>query len=792
MSYNIANSTTRITGMYSGFDTDQLISDLMKVENQKVDTYKQKKQYLEWQQESYREIISSLREFEDKYFSYSNPTTNLLSNSTFNGYVANMINEYDERYIEISSASSALTGNYTISNISLAKSARAEGTTISSGSIESGSLAAFPTISSANDNNKITVSLNGASKEITIDDGIADINSLKANLQTKIDAEFGSGKITVGVNGDKLTFATVLATDKVKVDYAYNEGYGLFGSKIGSNKVIDNQNNKFEVTLDGTTQTITLTPNTYATSSDLQDEIQNQIDAAFGAGNIRVVDSNSTLSLKAIDGTKNATSADWKGWDTFVVNDTGNTVDGSNDTFTVTLDGTDYDITLTQKDYTQSELVSAIQSKVDSSKVLVTVDNATGNLRFEALSGKSLSTDKVENGGLQALNLDSVNNSNKIDLTSNLTDIKDNFATPLVPGAGDIIEFTINGESFSFDGASTSINEIISSVNSNENADVRMMYDEITDKIVIESKDTGATSKVEITDVNGNFMQAIGLNGTSQSGSDASITIDDGNGPQTISRPSNEFTVNGISYDLKEDYAGDVSFRVEGDSDELYDKINEFVEDYNKIIEDINEKLNEEKYYDYDPLTEEQKDEMSEKEIEQWEEKAKSGILKGDSTLRSLVNNMRSIMYESVDGTALYEIGITTSSNYKDAGKLVIDENKLREAIEDNPDEIANLFAKEDEGIANKLYDVLEENVSIKTNSNGQKGFLLEKAGMSGDRTVNSNTISTQISDYDDMIADMLVDLVAKEDYYYSMFAKMESALAKMQSQSSFFTGQMG
>ncbi len=792
MSYYVGSTTTRITGMYSGFDTDQLVKDLIKSESMKVDKYKQQKQYLEWQQESYRDIIASLKEFESKYFNYSSPATNLLSSSTFNGYVANMGSTDDERYIEISSALGAVTGNYTISNVSIAKSARAEGTGISAGSIESGSLAPFPTISSANDNNEITVTLNGVSREITIDDGMADINSLRNNLQTKIDDEFGSGKITVGVNGDKLTFATASTTDTMSVDYAYNGGYDLFGSTILSGKVIDNQNNKFKLTLNGVSQDITLATGTYATSSDLQDEIQSKIDAAFGAGNVRVVNSNNKLSLKAIDGTKNATSVDWKGWDTFVVNDTGNTVDSSNNNFTVTIDGKDYNISLAEKDYTKEDLVSAIQGKVDSSKVLVTVDNVTGNLRFEALSGQTLSTDKIQSSGLQALNLDGVNNSNKIDLKANLTDIKDNFATTLVPGAGDIIEFTINGESFSFDGASTSINEIMSSVNSNQNADVRMMYDELADKILIESKDTGATSKVEITDVSGNFMTALGLNGASQSGSDASIDLDDGSGPQTISRSTNEFTVNGIRYNLKEDYTGNISFRVEGDSNDLYDKINEFVEDYNKIIEDINGKLKEKKDYDYKPLTDAQREGMSEKEIEQWEEQAKSGILRGDSTLRRLVNDMRDIMYESVDGTALYQIGITTSSNYKDSGKLIINENKLRGAIEDNPDAIANLFTKADEGLANKLQDVLENNVSTRTNVNGHKGMLLEKAGMLGDRSVSNNMLSDQISRYDDMIADMIDGLIKKENHYYNMFAKMESALAEMQAQTSWLTNQMG
>lgn len=806
MSYSISGMT-RITGMYSGLDTDKLISDLMKVENQKVDKVRQDKQYLEWKQEAYREIIGALRDFEDKYFSYGNPSTNLRSSSTFNGYAVNMGSEDDNRYIEIASTAGALSGNYTISNISLAKSARVEGSAISTGSIESEDITFPLNIDNAGDNNKITVTLNGASKEITIGDGInsiANISDLVTDLQTKIDEEFGvnqdlSKKITVGNSGNKLTFSTN-STNNLSIGYAYNKGYQLLGTSLGTTIDINSQNNKFELTYDEITpaKLIEIPEKSDYSVDELADEIQKQIDSAFSFNDsnrgIRVVNNNGKLSLKTIDGTKTATVTN--GWDTHVVKDTDNKIpDDITGSFTVTLDGQDYNITLEDKTYTKEELVSTIQSKVDSSKVLVTLDDL-GKLRFEAISNKELTTDKVENTGLDALKFNNVNVSNKVDLSSKLADAK--FSTPLTTDAGGIIEFTINGERFEFDcdgDADTdghSLGYIISTVNNNQNANVRMMYDELRDKIVVESKDTGATAKVEISDVAGNFMQVLGLKDAKSNGSDASVTIDDGNGVQTISRPSNEFSVNGISYDLKEDYAGNVSFKVEGDSDELFDKINGFVEDYNKIIEDINKKLKEEKDYDYKPLTEAQKDGMKEKEIEIWEEKAKSGILRSDSTLRSLVNNMREIMYESVDGMALFSVGITTTANYKEAGKLIIDEDKLREAIEDNPDQIANLFSKEDEGIASKLYNVLEENVSIRTNSNGQKGLLLEKAGMTGDRTVNNNILSNQIFRYDDMITDMLDDLVSKENYYYNMFAKMESALSKMQSQSSFFMGQMG
>jgi len=797
MSYGVYNSTTRITGMYSGFDTDQLVKDLMEVENTKLDKVKQNKQYAEWQQEAYRDIINQLRDFEDKYFSYSNPATNLRSSSTFNGYAVSMGSETDSRYIEITSTSSAVTGNYNISNISLAKSARAQGTAISSGSIEGASLSPFPTISNANDNNKITVTLNGASKVIDLGDLTdqdsdldVDIDDLISALQGEIDTAFGASKITVGKNVDKLTFSTD-STNTLEIDYAYNDGYKLFGSTVGTNKVIDSQNNKFQVTYNGVTTPIELAEGTYANADALADEIQDNVDTAFGVGNMRVVNSGGKLYLKAIDSAKSA--AVTNSWDTYDVS-SGITVDGTTvqDNFDVTIDGATYNVTLEQKTYTKDELLSTLQSQIDSSKVAVTVDSATGKLRFEALSDIETSVGKTNNTGLEAMGLNNANLSNKVDKSANLTET--NFATPLTTGAGDIIQFTINGETFEFDGANTSLNEIISTVNNNQNANVKMMYDELSDKIIVESKDTGATAGIEISDVTGNLMQVLGLNGASASGSDASITIDmnDGNGPQTISRPTNEFTVNGITYDLKEDYTGDIGFRVEGDSDELFDKIKGFVEDYNKIVEDINEKLNEKKYYDYKPLTEAQKDELSEKEIEKWEEKAKSGILRSDSMLRSLVSNMRDIMYQSVDGMGIYDIGIKTSSNYKDAGKLVIDETKLRDAIEDNPNQIANLFSKADEGIANKLYDVLEDNVSVRTNSNGQKGLLLEKAGMLGDRTVNDNILSDKISSYDDMIADMLDKLTDKENYYYTMFAKMEDALSRMQSQSSFFTSQMG
>ena len=155
---------------------------------------------------------------------------------------------------------------------------------------------------------------------------------------------------------------------------------------------------------------------------------------------------------------------------------------------------------------------------------------------------------------------------------------------------------------------------------------------------------------------------------------------------------------------------------VSNDTQKVFDTIKDFVTKYNELIEKLMERLRKKEYRNYQPLTDEEREKLTDKQAEQWDEKAKSGLLKGDSILSSGLNQMRSNWYASVSGVSgafsqLTDIGISTSANYSDRGKLVIegDGTKLKEAIEKDPQSVMDLFMKSGSTTSEKgIVDVYE------------------------------------------------------------------------------------
>jgi len=243
----------------------------------------------------------------------------------------------------------------------------------------------------------------------------------------------------------------------------------------------------------------------------------------------------------------------------------------------------------------------------------------------------------------------------------------------------------------------------------------------------------------------------------------------------------------------------EIKIQVTKNTEEIAASIRTFVDEYNKLIDHINTLMYEKRNRDYPPLTEDQKKAMKEDEVKAWEEKAKSGILSGDMELRRLLDAMRRSIYETVEGAgiSMAEIGITTTSNYKDGGRLVIDEGKLTAALEGKYDSVVKLFTKSSDisygsgnqaqryrenGIANRLNDIISDAVRT-TTVNGQKGYLVEKAGVLNDATSINNQFTKQINDYDKRIGVLLDRWKRQEQSYYQMFARMESAMMKLQTQ---------
>lgn len=804
------NSQLRLSGLSSGLDIDSIVKQLMNVEKAKVDRVKQSRTKLEWKRDDYRSIINSIRAFKDEYFDILKPATNMRSSSAFQAYKTSYSGAATSNYFTATAGSGAVAGSFDISSIQLAQSAKA----VSSGSITGNMVGSTitidsTTISAANDNNKIAVTFNGATKEITLDDGLGSITAVKDNLNVKLAAAFGTDKITVSEDGSSIAFNTA-STNVLSINNAYNSGYSkILGTSISAPVTLDSQSNKFTIALNsGNPVTIEVDPGTYADADALMAAVQEKINSIPELnGNIRVLNQNNRLVLKTIGSTGTATGA----LASAVVSD-GELVDSSNSTFDVTVDGVTKSITLEEKNYTKNELLSAVQSKLDSTfgsnKAMVSMDEGTGEMRFEGISATdTISTARKENGGLEALGFLNENKSNKLDLSGKLSE--------LATAVGDVFKFTVNGKEFQFSSSQT-MNDVIGAVNGDPEAGVTMSYDQLNDKMIVKSKSMGVTSGVKIDDVSGNgdLMSVLGLSGVDTKGTDATVTYDDGSGAQTITRSSNEFSINGITLNLKREYTsavGDpIEVKIEGDSSNTLELVKGFVSKYNELIEKINSEVSEKAYSDYAPLTDEQRESMSESDIKVWEEKAKSGLLKNDGMLNGFANKMRDMLYKEVDGVSqrLYSIGISTGS-WDQKGKLVIDETKLKEAITDSPESVVSLFTKEsttaysasmsatdratrdsENGIANRLFDVMQDYIRTTRNSEGQKGLLLEKAGVIGDITESTSIISKEILSKESLITTLLDKLVDKENYYYAKFTAMETALSRMNSQSSWMAQQ--
>jgi len=243
-----------------------------------------------------------------------------------------------------------------------------------------------------------------------------------------------------------------------------------------------------------------------------------------------------------------------------------------------------------------------------------------------------------------------------------------------------------------------------------------------------------------------------------------------------------------VKYVLNADTTSEITVNVSKDSSGVKDKIKNFVEKYNELVETVNDLLKEKKDRDFPPLTEEQKKEMSEDEIKKWEEKAKSGLLKNDSLLSGFLTSMRSTLFSTIDtlGISLMDYGITTSKDYSNGGKLVINEEKLDAALEANPDGLTKLFTDPNSGLGVKMKSILDSYVK-KTGVN--KGLLIQKAGMAGTTAETKNYLSDKIKSLDKKSDSLLKKLLELEDKYYKQFSQMESALANMNAMSTYVAG---
>jgi flagellar hook-associated protein 2 len=366
--------------------------------------------------------------------------------------------------------------------------------------------------------------------------------------------------------------------------------------------------------------------------------------------------------------------------------------------------------------------------------------------------------------------------------------------------------------SFTVDPSKDSLNSLLDRINNDSKAGVTAFFDSQTGKISMTAKNSGdvaGDAEIKLLDTSGTFLTNVlklpGDNLTLDIDSDSDGIYDtaSGAGKNAIftfnglatERSTNTFTINGFEYTLKATTTTDVNITSATDVDSIFDSVKSFVDKYNEIIGKINDEISEERYRDYAPLTDEEKEVMEDRTIELWEEKARSGMLRNDSILSSALNSMRVDLYSRVgtdtdgvndDYDQLSEIGITTSSNYLAKGKLVINEAKLKDAISKDPNAIYQLFTNdsttyESKGLARRLRDTISSTMSKVEN----------RAGNSL-KTNSQFTIGKQLISFNDRINAFEDRLIQIEDRYWRQFTAMEKAIQRSNEQSVFLMNSFG
>ena len=281
-----------------------------------------------------------------------------------------------------------------------------------------------------------------------------------------------------------------------------------------------------------------------------------------------------------------------------------------------------------------------------------------------------------------------------------------------------------------------------------------------------------------------------------------------------LRRGTNSFTVDGLTFTLKGEFGfkkdadgkvtderdtdvDPVEITAEVDVDRVLSTIKSFVEDYNAIVDMVNTELTTKHDRDYDPLSSEQKSELSDSEVEKWEAKAKAGLLYGDSDLRNLSMDLR-VVVSGGNLIALQNVGISVSSNYADNGKLSIDETKLRAALETNPESVEKLFTSTNgvdangnetfNGLATNLKNVMNKYVKT-TGPMEDKGVLIRKAGSkSAALSLTQNYYYDQLTGINKLLDTLNDRLKTEQDRYISQFSSLETLINNMNSQSSYLS----
>lgn len=811
--YGSRNSNI-ISGLASGMDTEAMIEGMVQGYQQKITQLGQDRTMLQWQQSAYQSISDKLVEFSRKYMSYNSPATNLFSASFFNNAILTSANG---TYADLVSATGKSSSTIVLNAVAqLAEAARythdASGLDTSLGKGEPVKLGEKQPLSTMSG----SLTLEYGNKKVTLDFGElelfnkADGTLDTAKFQTALQDKLKEQKITTS-SGDQVSADTLIdvkvdsngtvtlsdkkgagnnvhfsgATGDLKnlVTSADAEGTSSFTLST-TEKVVKEDATKaeylsgksFTVTLNGQTKTFTLgeiDPSKGNLHEQVKQNLQEGLDKAFGKGKI-------TVDMDTTGPGERSFSFSVSNGDTFRITSPVGGVLGLGE--------------------------NGVTSYVDTGKTLGDLLGRTSDgAGLNGLTGGELAR---AIGDVTEIKDKDGKVTSRVDSEGNTVD-EQGFRLDKDGKRFQEYELTVNGVSIGKYNKDTALETVLNDINSNTEAGVSVSFSKTTNQFVFTAKETGAGGRVEIGGELGERLFGK-VNVTDKdhytAGQDAKFTATINGQKMEFSRSSNTFDLDGMSITLNgtfevKDGETPVTFSSKTDTDKIIDVVKTMVEDYNAIVSEVKKAysdmpLEKSDGSRYKPLTDEDKADMTESEIKAYEEKAKTGILFMDRDLSSLYSALRSAVAPGgSDGSFLRSIGIKTS--YEDGlTTLSLDENALREALEQNPDQVKDAFTKSKEngaasdGLMASIQKVTDRYAAT---TGATKGILIEKAGSKySPSAALNNTLLEQMKDIDKQVDKWQAKMSDKVDYYTNKFTQLEMLIAQMNSQSSSLAGMMG
>ena len=815
-SSSIYGNRNVISGLASGMDTESMIENAVSGYKTKISTLQQKRTKVEWQQEVYRSIIGKMSSFSDKYTSYAS-STNLLSSGFFNQAVKVTATG---KYADMVSASGKTSSSVQI--LGVKQLARAAPYTVSG---IGGKTADKPEFTGSavdlsvkkelsNVSGSLTIKY-GGDRSFTLDFGELDIYQNADELAKAIQSKLGEQTMTLSDG------TSVKASEKIKVEVKDKNIVFSDNSSAGNAVTISGATGKIKETLKITAD---------GTESTLNTKDVELVDKSSTLGDY-LSGKELTLTLDGV--TKKIELPEYKKDGTALSNDAYTTALQTkiNEAFGAgkvalekvgAADGKSFSLK-----FSTSQAGSTLSVSGDAAKALG-LDKAatyvnTSKTLGELLGDKAVDWSKFEKvkaeGDVKPVNKkDGSGVDYYTDSKGNRVKSEDGGKTYYrVDDKGEFLrEFKINGKLVGAFNKDTALETVLTSINGNADAGVKVSYSKTTNQFQFTAKESGASSRIDMGD---GLANALFGGGKKDEGKDAIFSMMvNGQELDGISRSSNTFDVDGMSVSLKGTFgaygssntlgkdnieaakADAVSFTSSSDADKIIDTIKSMVEDYNAMVTEIKnaystmpQQKSNGNYYE--PLTEEDKADMSESSIKAYEEKAKQGLLFADRDLSALYSQLTSaISMSGKDGADLKAIGIT--SNYSNGlTTLSLNEEKLRAALETDPDKVRDVFSKSvaSGSSSNGLMQALKSPLDMYSKTQGTKGILVQKAGSTlAPSTLYKNTLQNKLDDIDTQIEKWQDKMADQVDRYTSKFTALEKLISQMNSQSSALASFLG